>query len=122
MLHNASTTINMYRRVSVEKGENTIPTPDQFGPIDVFPLMARMLSTPATRTIEGWKRAMTHRGQYASKGGTIQATTRLAIKCEQVVRKTLPTYSLTIDFSKLFNMISPAVAVKACALMGLAED
>ena len=90
-------------------------------PIDIFPLIVRLLSTAATRTILDWKREVLHRGQYASRGGNIPATTRLAIRCEQVIMKTSPTYSLTADFSKLFNMISPSIAAHVCYLMGLNE-
>ena len=118
-LHCGTSTINMYRRVPVQKGDETLATPDQFRPIDVFPLIVRIISTTATESLQGWKRLVLHPGQYASCGGTLAATSRIATNMEHVIRRTKPIYALTLDYSKLFNMISPRLAEEVLWFMGL---
>ena len=55
MFHKGSVTVNMYRRVPIQKGEATLATPDMFRPIDIFPLLSQVdfhNSSPITCPLE----------------------------------------------------------------------
>ena len=47
------------------------------------------------------------------------ATARLLCYSEQVLRADGPLWALRLDFSKLYNMVSPVVAAKLAVMMGL---
>ena len=62
-----------------------------------------------------------HPCQHATNGGTFPAVARLALRTELAVAGVLPTYAVSVDFKKMFNMLSLEVATHCARRMGLSE-
>ena len=110
-----------YKRVPIEKGCALAPLPSSIRPIDVCSVILRAVSSMHVSSIYTWKKKMIFRGQYATHGGTIPAMARLTEVVEQIRRKRGSWFCLTIDFTKLYNMIDTDIVACALKHMGLSE-
>ena len=60
-----------------------------------------------------------HPTQYSARGGTLQACVRINYYAECVARRAKPIFAVSIDYEKLFNTISPEIALEVMVAMGL---
>ena len=79
----------------------------------------RLVAAAQCAMLRTWKAGILHPSQYASRGGTLEALTRIGAACEGILWGTSRKYGFSVDFSKLFNTIDVRVAMRASILMGL---
>ena len=111
-----------YKRVPIQKGCDLAPLPSSMRPINVFSIVMRAVARMLTASLIDWKRHVAHRGQRATHGGTAPALARVTSIIEKVRRRHGKRWCLTIDFSKLYNMIDPVLTAEAMTFMGLTHD
>ena len=106
------------KRVPLEKvvGANC---PDQFRPIDLFSTLLRVFSSAVFSVVRPWALEVLHKDQCASRGGTFVGCSRVALMTELAQGGYKDIYAVTVDFAKMFNMLSWEVAAEACRVMGL---
>ena len=109
----------VYRRVPIPKVDS-VPSPLQIRPIDVYSVILRVHASAATTIIKPWLATVLHPGQKASRGGVVVACARIAwlTECSLVSIKRL-WGELVLTLTKMFNQISPLVAAKCCLLHGI---
>ena len=118
----SATLLSVFKRVPIEKTKG-IPLVSEIRPIDIFSCLTRAISKAHTQDLTRWKSKVTHSSQHATHGGAIPAIARLSLYTELVLRKAdLSIWALSIDCSKLYNMISPVVAAKIATMMGLQAE
>ena len=109
----------MFRRVPIGKGDNDLPTVKDWRPIDVYSMVMRTVSSVLVGSLKIWKMHVLHPTQYACSLGAIYAMQRVGLVSEKVLHNGPKVWCASVDFSKLFNMISCDVASRAAQLMGL---
>ena len=110
--------LGAFRRVPLQKVSG-FPRASDIRPLDIFSTLARAESSACTADILAWKKQTIHPSQHATHGGAYCAVTRLIMYSEYALRKQGPLWAISVDFSKLYNSISPVVAAKISVLMGL---
>ena len=118
----AKTLLLAYKRVPIEKGCAIAPLPSSLRPIDVFSVVLRSVARMHTASLIDWKVAIIHEGQHATHGGTPPALARMTALVERVRRNHGKWWCLTIDFSKLYNMIDPGIVGEVMRCMGLSAS
>ena len=119
--HFASTLLLTYKRVPIEKGCTGVPLPSDMRPLDVYSAIMRAIARMHTTSIMSWKKMVIHEGRYSSHGGTGPALARLTCVVERVRRKIGKWWCLTVDFTKLYNMIDAVVVQQILIFVGLSE-
>ena len=116
-----STPSSLVKRVMLEKGSAELPTADAFRPLDIYSMILRVYTSTQTERLAQWKKNITHPSQYATHGGTQRALSRIAYHTESVLQGFGGTkvVGLSVDFSKLYNTVSPIVAARAAVYAGL---
>ena len=109
----------IYKRVPIPKNNQAEGTPSSTRPIDVFSVLLRVFSTATSTLLRDWTPHVLRPCQMAAKGGVIQASARIALLTEGSYLQLYPTFGLSIDFEKMYNMMSGRVAAQAAAFMGL---
>ena len=110
----------MYKRVPIPKGTRGIQGPDSIRPIDVFSTVLRIHATTAVSQIKAWTWQVMHPGQFATKGGVLKACSHIAWITEKSLLRLETYWGVTVDFAKMFNMLSGRVAAQVALFMGLA--
>ena len=80
----------------------------------------RIYSTATTGQRTSWKREALHPTQFASVGEVLAACARIAWVTETSLVGICECWGISIDFAKMFNMLSPEVAIQVGLYMGLA--
>ena len=109
----ASTLLLTYKRVPIEKGCSHMPLPSDMRPIDVYSTIMRAVARMHTTSFTQWKKHVSHAVEEArhSLGATVcswrnrTALARLTCIVERIRRKMGKWWCVTLDFSKLYNMI-----------------
>ena len=109
----------IFRRTPIEKGDYDIPSPADVRPIDIFSLPLRALSSCQVQSLIEWKRRILHPGQFASRFGAQVAMNRIGLHSAQIRHAIAPRFAISIDFSKLFNMIDASLVERVVQLCGL---
>ena len=108
----------LVKRVPIGKGGDPLD-PSNTRPIDVFSCILRAFSSALYSLIQPWARSVLHPAQYATSAGAFAAASYLAVRVELSLEKFVPTYAVSCDFAKMFNMMSCGVACKSAEYMGL---
>ena len=87
--------------------------------IDVFSVLMRVHATASTRLVKPWARQVLHPGQYATQGGVLMALGKLAWDTELSLVGCRSLWGISLDFEKMFNMLSGLIAVEVASCMGL---
>ena len=117
-----SSSLGLFKRVPIAKVELDIPTPDQIRPIDVYSVLLRTLTSSLVKQMRPWLCEVLHHTQYAASGGAHKAMQRLNMYAERVMRRQEGIFALTIDFTKLYNMLCPDIAKRIASIMGLSDQ
>ena len=117
-----SSITTIFKRVPIPKGDKEACQPGDTRPIDVFSVLLRILATATTGQLYTWKMDVLHPGQCATKGGVVRACASLAWETECSLLGIGPRMGVSVDFTKMFNMMSPLVAIQAGMFMGLQPD
>ena len=117
----AGTVTSWYKRVPIPKTSH-VCGPDQIRPIDVHSLVIRALSASVRSLLSAWKRLVTQKCQYASHGGALQACAVMARTTELCRAGVLHRWSVSLDFTKLFNMLDPVIGSSIAKYAGLHEE
>ena len=118
----ASSPLSLYKRVPLEKGDHDTPCPQHLRPIDVFPVVTRLLTSAWARKASIWARQVVHPSQNATFGGVLCASSRLCMQVETSLHASTPRWAVAVDFAKLFNTIAISSVAQAARFMGLSEQ
>ena len=66
--------------------------------------------------------SLLHPGQFASKGGVLDACSTIAWTSELSLLGLRAFWGVSFDFSKMFNMLSPTAALQVGLYMGLSHE
>ena len=113
---------SMYRRVPIPKGQGGVCLPSEIRPIDVFSVILRVMASATTGILRTWIATVLHPGQFASKGGVVIACAKIEWITELSLVGVREFWGVSVDFAKMFNMLSAAVAVRTAIYMGLSPD
>ena len=111
----------LVKRIPIAKVADSVPTPDQIRPIDVYSLIVRVMSSATVDGIRGWLRSVLHPNQHATMGGTLIATGKLNRCAEGILAGLTSKWCVSVDFVKLFNAIDVSVAARVARFMGLSQ-
>ena len=106
----------------MEKGEGLLPAPSELRPIDIFPIIVRIMSSACVNAGKPWTLKVLHPDQCASSGGTPKALQGLNLHTETCLHDFEPRFGVSLDFTKLFNTLCPDLVMNTAALMGLNES
>ena len=109
----------VFRRVPISKTGSPVCLPHEIRPIDLFSVILRIHATAATRLLLPWTREVLHPGQFASRGGILVALSGIALATELSLIGVRDYFGISVDFEKMFNMLSALVASEVAAFMGL---
>ena len=113
---------SVYRRVPVPKGSQGMCEPGDIRPIDIFSVILRVIASATTGMLRYWTTSVLHPGQLASRGGVLMACAKIAWLSEVSLLGLCTLWGVSVDFSKMFNMLSADVAVQAGMYMGLSQE
>ena len=111
----------LFRRIPVEKRDLDCPQASDVRPIDVFSHLIRAVSSSLVASLASWKRKVTHLAQYVSHHGTLAACANIGLVCEAVLHRHTKYWCVSIDFNKLFNVVSSQIAGMFAGYMGLSK-
>ena len=112
-------TSNLFCRIPLEKSSSDVPTASEVRPIDIFSLSLRCLSSCQVASLIAWRMKVLHGGQYANKKGVVAALMRMGVTAACIRHQTRPRFALSIDFSKLFNMVDCDIVSRIMEMAGL---
>ena len=118
----SGTVSSWFKRVPLPKCPSSVNSVEQIRPIDVHSLVVRIVSASVCSLLSHWKRLVTHRSQYATQGGTPHACAVIAKTTELCKCGLLQRWSISLDFTKLFNMLAPQVGARIAEYAGLHRD
>ena len=93
--------------------------PREVCPIDIFSVLLRTHSTAATIRVRSWARTVLRPGQFATQGGVLVAVSRMAWDTETSLVGCRTLWGVSLDFEKMFNMLSGLVSAEVARYMGL---
>ena len=102
----------MYCQESATSEKEEVGEPATIRPIDLFSCLLRVISSCAYTIARPWALHTLHPCQHATNGGTFPATAKLALRTELAVAGLTPTFAMSVDFAKMFNMMSIQVATQ----------
>ena len=110
----------LVKRVPLQKKER-MDDPSSIRPSDLFSSILRVLSSCAFMSARPWALRVLHPSQHATNGGTFPAIAEIALRTELAAAGAMPTFAISIDFTKMFNMMSTKVAVLSAKVMGMSD-
>ena len=112
------------RRTPIEKAkeEDLVPGPEGIRPIDVHSVLARAYSSCISRLARPWLVQVTHPSQAATHSGLLHALSKLALWAELSLNSVGNLYIVSLDLSKMYNMISPAIGKNLAVVAGMTEQ
>ena len=111
--------LGVKRRTPVEKTTQGIPTAADVRPIDIYSTFIRAHSSALCAVLKPWLKTICHDRQSATQGGVLWALTRLACWSELVLTRCPSIYCVTLDMTKMYNMLSPTISKKLANVAGL---
>ena len=114
----SSSLLNLFRRVPLEKEVSDIPRVHQYRPIDIFSVIIRLHSSTLVAKLRGWLHSILFHTQYAMLGGAGRAVATCNMYAEATVMKLRPIFAVSLDYQKLFNSVSPMVAMRVAMYLG----
>ena len=119
----SSSLLAIFRRIPVEKEREltSLPTPEQIRPLDIFSMVVRILASTQAALLRPWLAQVVHPTQYATFGGCVPPIARMTIASEQILQKRKHLLGVSVDFTKMFNHISPSLAADVAVYLGLRE-
>ena len=109
----------IFRRVPISKTGSSVCQPQDVRLIDLFSVLLRLHATAATKQLIPWSITVLHPRQYASRGGVLVAVSGIAYVTELSLIGAVDVFGISVDFEKMFNMLSGLVAAEVAAYMGL---
>ena len=113
---------SVFKRVPISKKDSGGNEACDVRPIDIFSVLLRVYSTATVGILKNWSWNVLHPGQYASRKGVLEACAILAWVTETSFLGIRECWCLSVDFTKMFNMLSADVAVRVGTYMGLPES
>ena len=110
---------SLFKRVPIPKTVAGVCGAADVRPIDVFSVILRVMASATTIQLRHWVGVTLHPGQYAFNGGVLAACARIAWVTELSYLGLCAFWGVSVDFQKMFNMMSPMVAAQAGLYMGL---
>ena len=110
---------SIFKRVPISKTSSSVCEPKDVRPIDIFSVIMRIYATATTRIVKPWAQMVLHPGQHATQGGVLVAVARIAWQTELSLAKVSSLWGISVDFEKMFNMLSGLVAAEVAGFMGL---
>ena len=107
------------RRTPIEKTLGSVGGPESTRPIDVYSVLLRLHSTCMCLCLKDWAKEITHPSQTATHGGILAAQAQIAAWTEATLVSSIPVHALSIDLTKMFNMISPEISCEVVKAAGL---
>ena len=114
------TNTGLAKRVPLEKTPGVC---DAAGvrPIDLFSCLLRLFSSAVFNLVRPWAQQVIHPCQFSTNGGTLVATSFLAVRTEMALSYAQLSFAISLDFAKMFNSLSGEVAGSAARVMGLSS-
>ena len=112
--------VTLVKRVALEKRDGLCADKD-IRPIDIFSVLMRIVSSATYRLVRSWAMRVLHPDQYATQGGAVLATCRLAWATELSWVGVRTFFAVSCDFSKMFNKMSVDIATDSAKFMGLSD-
>ena len=109
----------IFKRVPLPKTTSSVCLPMEIRPIDLFSVVMRIHASAATTIVKPWALKVLHPGQYATQGGVLVAVSRIAWNSERSLTGCASLRGISVDFEKMFNMLSGFVAAEVAQCMGL---
>ena len=110
------------RRVPLQKDPKKECEPSNVRPIDTYSTIMRVFSRAVCNVSIQWKANVFHPAQRAIQGGIGVAVAKIAYRTEVALLNLLPPFSVSVDFSKMFNNLSPVVGAQTAKFMGLSDE
>ena len=110
------------KRTPVPKDSASNPGPGDIRPIDVHSVILCAIAGTLCSYLREWLRTMLHDSQCAASGGVILASARIALSVQAARLRAYSVISISLDFSKMFNMMSARAAGLIAKWGGLAEE
>ena len=107
------------RRTPVVKPGVTDPEAGDIRPIDVHSVILRIILGGFAACLRGWLRAILHHSQFSAFQGILPPVACLALWTEGARIGARKLIFISLDLSKMFNMISAEVVTKLAVLAGL---
>ena len=114
-----SSLTSVFRRAPIPKVSEGVCLPGDVRPIDLFSVILHILASATTGQLRYWTICVMHPGQYATQGGVLLACARIAWASETSLLGLRHFSGVSVDFEKMFNMLSIQVAMAVGLYMGL---
>ena len=108
------------RRVPIQKDKSS-SSPHNVRPIDIYSAIMRVFSRAVCNVAIQWKANVFHEAQHAMKAGINVAIAKIAYRTEVSLLGLQPVFSISVDFAKMFNNLSPVVGGAVARYMGLSD-
>ena len=112
--------VTLVKRVVLEKHDG-LCAEAEVRPIDIYSTLLRAISSAMYRLVRPWACQVLYPSQYATQGGALKAVARIAWSTELSFGGLSSVFSVSCDFSKMFNMMSVGVASLSASFMGLSD-
>ena len=109
----------VFKRAPLPKTSSCVCLPMEIRPIDLFSVVMRIHASAATTIVKPWALKVLHPGQYATQGGVLVAVSRIAWNSERSLTGCATLRGISVDFEKMFNMLSGFAAAEVAQCMGL---
>ena len=109
----------VFRRVPLSKTQDSVPTPGELRPIDVFSAILRVRATALVNALRPWTLRIRQPAQHVFSAGVVTACSKIALATERASLGLCTLWGLSADFAKMFNTLSPHVAAAVARIMGL---
>ena len=118
-----ATPVMRKRRTPIQKRPDAPGLPDVSAvrPIDVHSTIARAYSTCLAAQVKPWLKSITHPTQAASHTGILPALSKIALWTELATNAIGDIFAVSLDLTKMYNMISPVIAKKMAVAAGMSE-
>ena len=111
------------KRTPVEKNGSVdkIPLPSDIRPIDIHSVLVRAYSSALTAQLKPWLREIVHPTQVVTMSGLFTELGRLSIWTECALNKAHVICALSLDLTKMYNMVSATIAKRLAVVAGMSE-
>ena len=116
------TLLGQFRRVPLEKKGEDAPEPGSIRPIDAYSALLRAVSSAQVSCLKQWLLEIARPSQYALRRGAQRAVASMNRHAECALSNIVEIWSVSIDMTKMFNMLSATIALQAVRFMGLHDD
>ena len=111
-----------FRRVPIPKVDGGVCPLDVTRPIDVFSCRLRTHASALVLAVKAWSQKVIPKCQLAAHGGVLKACSKLAWISETCFYGLRSASGISNDDAKMFNMLSPQVAMRIACVMGLSKE